>query len=1373
MSGYVDTIILEANRQNSQQVGEAQSNAEWTNEVSSGVKLNVGDKISVHSAFVSDLGAEDSTIEFKGAVIQEEQIFNITNTIPIPLPDDILSGYFYDGDSERRDYAGETITETTKIIKNVKDNQANIILSYYTSLNGEYIQTLPLRYTLGTDNNATAWTTIRGNTTQTLVNLLNNGLPLAQDRSKLLYADYCRLGITGNATSVPAIQPHQDGSRCMLFGRPKVNYVTIPSDIQTIEGIKYDMGVNKYRDLYGYTVKLIKIRDLLQLEVPLGFNSPSEIGSVITDQLQKNTEIKNNGIKFVNTFWGQNCVMPYGGSSNQTATNKLFNCAAYRDTNLGPANQWYGTIGASHYPGTQHNLVKMYEAGFQYIGIKRPELYISGLELRDAILPQMTTLTNPQTIAPSMTGFVDTIDFFQKTPPGSFTNQLPIFHIPSYPNVDTIRYPNVVNIPSVVDDSWHRDNLNPLFTNFLEENPFGLWTENNGNPSPQPITYNTATLTGVGFPEFSVLMETTKPIFTDYELTLYDITIECPTHPLVADSGGSVCKITSIINRPDFAGGAFFLVTFDGTTSVQIPTNTPVTITRYVNRTQILPTPYTVINTSMEWTLDNLKKIFKFFKAQERTPELMTLNTVSTDSFYYTNNTNFIQNYYNGELITPDTHRLFHLQGHQNEATPKEMGLPSLVGSTSVPTFFSPTSNAFQATAPDADFVSTSFGYDNILSSFSDKGAANGTINTSDKDFSSFPFFVKYFKDIADSQDWENMTQEEFDGKVYPNGKNVPYRCSPETLAEDVGKNLWGGFAIRNPSSCQFVPKVASSGAYTGKRVFTGYTGTVNDNMEVIKSYENNRFLKEVDFTPNTNLDPDWKETYTDSVYDCISFVCQIPYANDAADSVLPSMLRKQNIYTQVNGYGIYDPNSTPVIKQINTPYYIDWWEDVLSKDVGDYPTPERIELRTRTRRFGYDTHPTAYGNLFTGLYNGIMGNNGTSPLSEYEVAVDEKFYNNNSRTGGSFNDNTPAPADYAQANPSYVGEYITDVYIGASAPEFAFDTTTSRFSFSGLHTPEKITAKYNATLIMANQGKTDAGVLQTGPVPVPDNLGKDCYRINKVFDMRNFCPSITPYYDAIPLQLTGTAAPQMFAYNNPYVKQGNIIDSHSGIFLDQFGIDEKNWNRSFWGICGFSYNDLNTNESKGSINERIISGQLNDISLITTNQDAENSSQDEWFGPLTGVANHKPCLPFPTLAKFNTVRFTSKYPLLAPVEVESISARIEATNLPTKTLRPYFTIRSDIITDDKFHGHDKAVMPVLEVLQKQGQYGDFFYGEGTTQFTNTYPRTITSIKTQICDPSGKLATISANSAVMYKIQKQNNANLNVAEEVLNNLKKK
>ena len=129
----------------------------------------------------------------------------------------------------------------------------------------------------------------------------------------------------------------------------------------------------------------------------------------------------------------------------------------------------------------------------------------------------------------------------------------------------------------------------------------------------------------------------------------------------------------------------------------------------------------------------------------------------------------------------------------------------------------------------------------------------------------------------------------------------------------------------------------------------------------------------------------------------------------------------------------------------------------------------------------------------------------------------------------------------------------------------------------------------------------------------------------------------------------------------------------------------------------------------------------------------------------------------------------TSALQTYAPVEIEGDSAKIEATDLPTKTLRPYFTIRSDIITDSYFTGgqNEPSVMPVIAVLQKNQQYGDFFYGSSDIEFTNTYPRTITQITTQICDPSGQPSKLSPNSAVMYKIVKQNNVNLNVVADVL------
>ncbi len=80
MSEYVDTHILEANRIHAPQYDDDENTSLWTNNVSNGISLEVGDKISVQGAFVSDLGAESATIEFKGDVIQDVQTFKTSFT---------------------------------------------------------------------------------------------------------------------------------------------------------------------------------------------------------------------------------------------------------------------------------------------------------------------------------------------------------------------------------------------------------------------------------------------------------------------------------------------------------------------------------------------------------------------------------------------------------------------------------------------------------------------------------------------------------------------------------------------------------------------------------------------------------------------------------------------------------------------------------------------------------------------------------------------------------------------------------------------------------------------------------------------------------------------------------------------------------------------------------------------------------------------------------------------------------------------------------------------------------------------------------------------------------------------------------------------
>ena len=121
------------------------------------------------------------------------------------------------------------------------------------------------------------------------------------------------------------------------------------------------------------------------------------------------------------------------------------------------------------------------------------------------------------------------------------------------------------------------------------------------------------------------------------------------------------------------------------------------------------------------------------------------------------------------------------------------------------------------------------------------------------------------------------------------------------------------------------------------------------------------------------------------------------------------------------------------------------------------------------------------------------------------------------------------------------------------------------------------------------------------------------------------------------------------------------------------------------------------------------------------------------------------------------------------PLEVECSSVKIEASNLPTKTLRPYFVIRSDIISDSYFQGgtNEPSLAPVLSVIPKESQYGDYYYATDETQFTITYPRTITKITTIITDPSGKTSNLSPNSAVLYKIIKAKASNQNILQQVL------
>ena len=116
------------------------------------------------------------------------------------------------------------------------------------------------------------------------------------------------------------------------------------------------------------------------------------------------------------------------------------------------------------------------------------------------------------------------------------------------------------------------------------------------------------------------------------------------------------------------------------------------------------------------------------------------------------------------------------------------------------------------------------------------------------------------------------------------------------------------------------------------------------------------------------------------------------------------------------------------------------------------------------------------------------------------------------------------------------------------------------------------------------------------------------------------------------------------------------------------------------------------------------------------------------------------------------------------------------ATNLPRRMVRPYYCIRSDIISESHYLGGADSgqLLPVVAIVNKIDGYGDFYFGtQSPFVFTATKSRGITSIKTSIHYPDQTYANVNSDSGVIYSIRKTQPAVANVVEELLGEMNKK
>jgi len=426
--------------------------------------------------------------------------------------------------------------------------------------------------------------------------------------------------------------------------------------------------------------------------------------------------------------------------------------------------------------------------------------------------------------------------------------------------------------------------------------------------------------------------------------------------------------------------------------------------------------------------------------------------------------------------------------------------------------------------------------------------------------------------------------------------------------------------------------------------------------------------------------------------------------------------------------------------------------------------------------RIGWDYHFNAYGCPCILLWNGMNGVRGFA----YN-GMGESRYVNEDDDGGIVEVKT-------------LSDKIQKVYVGSPNVAIEFDEASDRFQILRLHQSERIGNIYDAGYT-ADDVYTDTDASGTivftnpdGAVPENDNAESFVYKLNKQPSKTNYSPCITPYRSennaSFFTRYTTTnnacyTAKQPFVYiNNNFVK-GTIYDSTCGNFIVDWGINEKYWNDSLWGIMGFRYSQTS---GSGNTQTRVIDSvrwgdSIDGMDLNTTNADVSNADFEELNRNMFNIKVYGLTPPITQLPRFEVFTGNACHTYSPPVNITQVKGQpLRALEIPTRTLRPYYTIRSNIVGQARYYGSKQSSIPlnVVAIVEKVSQSGDFFNLTGSQlQFTITQPFTLTDIRTEICDPDGSYSRVSPNSAVLYKIDRQVNADMNVVSTILQNEPKK
>ena len=395
----------------------------------------------------------------------------------------------------------------------------------------------------------------------------------------------------------------------------------------------------------------------------------------------------------------------------------------------------------------------------------------------------------------------------------------------------------------------------------------------------------------------------------------------------------------------------------------------------------------------------------------------------------------------------------------------------------------------------------------------------------------------------------------------------------------------------------------------------------------------------------------------------------------------------------------------------------------------------------------GWDTHFNAYGNAVMGLMDGWARD------MYHEEALGDML-----------------PTGY-NASQVEASKYSQKIYLGANEPKLSFNNISQRFEWSDLHTAERVQNRYNAG------GVTTGGDTIVSPF---GTAGDKVYKINKRLQGTSYTPDVLPY-TANNTDITITPNTYDVDLLNPNLQGWTIYDQLSGIVIKDFGYTDKYWNEGIWGRLGFTYEQFNSSRSDlNDISTRVGNSNRFTLPYAFTNAEVSQIDTIDFNTNIFGAGMYNLSLPS-TMSFFKTnnasteFRLNMYYENFPAVTESATSVKITAPNLPKKLNQGYYCIRSNVLDNAQFIGGADSgqIYPVIDVVSKSNDFGDFYVGQAGETFTFSKEKTITEITTSIHDPDQTLANVDDSCAVIYKITRKLNPNrFNVLDQVIEENKK-